>query len=103
MIERKPWCVVWNTLSDTDGVYCDSLEDAKDVCVEILIGWMESEPVYAYGVENATEEEIDDWNYMVMNCYTEIYKYNPDTDEYEEYCFLSEDDEREIGFVEIER
>lgn len=96
-IERKPFRVIWNTVNDTDGIDCDSLEEAKGLATDILIGWMIEE---LNGKTSATlsEEERDSWNYMIYNCYTEIYKYDPDTDEYEEFYSLSEEEEEAIGF-----
>ncbi len=98
-IVRAPYQVVWSNDNATDGFGCESYEDAKDSALTVLEGWME-----AQGSEMdypPTQEQIDDWNYMLYNWYVEIYKYNPMTDEYEEVDGLTYEDEERIGWTEM--
>ncbi len=99
-IVRKKYKLIYNTENDTDGIEYDSLEMAKDAAIEILVEWMIEEQTKWKNGE-PTEEQKNDWNYMVHNCYVEVFKYNKDMDEYEEYWEPSYEDEKEIGWEEL--
>ena len=98
-IERKPWEVAWSTEDTSDGYCCDSFEEAKDGALDILATWQVEKIAEFKDSFNPTEEEIADYNYMIDNCYVEVHKYNPDTDEYEEYWEPSYEDEKSVGWV----
>ena len=98
-IVRAPYQVVWSNENAADGFGCESYEDAKDSALTVLEGWMEeqgSQMDYP-----PTQDQIDDWNYMIYNCYVVIYKYNPMTDDYDEVDGLTYEDEESIGWKEI--
>lgn len=97
MIERKPYCVVWETDSFCDGMYCDSFEVAKDDAFETLIQWMCDEQSEWHG-EKPTKKEKENWDYMIYNSISYVQKYNEDTDEYDEYWYPSEEELEEIGW-----
>ena len=48
-----------------------------------------------------TEDELDNYNYMICSCSVWVSKYNPDTDEYEEYWSPSYEDEAALGWKEL--
>ena len=98
---KAPWKMVWSNEHSCDGVECESYEEAKYAAEDTLIEWM-SEMYCDWSADGPTKEQIDDWNYMVGECYTEIYKYDPDTDEYVEVDALSYEDEEKIGWREID-
>ena len=100
-IVKSQWRVIWNTEDCTDGCDCDSLEAAKTDAKETLINWMMWEREGWKDVFNPTEDELDSYNYMIENCYVYVCKYNPDTDEYEEYWSPSNEDEEELGWREL--
>jgi len=105
-IHRAPYHVVWNTDDCIDGYDADSFGSAKESALDTLLNWMytESETWNFMQDDNGsiiptpTEEQIESWDYMIFNCWVEVYKYNPDTDEYEEYWSPSYEDEKEIGW-----
>ena len=78
-IERKPYAVYFETEDNSDGIVANTFEEAQEKLNNIYKGWLEVAP-----------EDIDEYNSMIENCYAEIHKYNPNTDEYEE--FWSPDD-----------
>lgn len=107
LIKRHPYQMVWNTDSCCDGAGYDSLIEAKESAIDTLVEWMvESQYDWKIKMDNnggeigyaPTKQQIEDFNYMIYSCYVEVQKYNPDTDEYEEYWSPSEEDENEIGW-----
>ena len=100
-IVRKPWSMVWETESDCDGVGCGSFESAKALAEDLLVEWqVDKMSCYPIDLKDWTEEQIEDWDYMIYNYGTEIRKYNPDTDEYDSYpYFPTYEFEKEIGWM----
>ena len=101
-IVRAPYQVVWNTDDCTDGFGSESIEAAKNEVMDTYLKWKvwcqeEWEDIYY-----PTEEELDDYNYMINENYAYVQKYNPDTDEYEEEWWPSDEDLKKIGWEEIE-
>ncbi len=88
LVERKPYCAIWNTDSCCDGVQCDSLEDAQSAVVNFYETWMDSSCALS----------DDDWNDMIEECYAYVAKYNAKTDEYEEHCYLPDEDLESMGW-----
>ena len=43
-------------------------------------------------------QEREDFNYMICNCSVRVDKYNPNTDEYEEYWEPSSEELKNIGW-----
>ena len=97
-IKRAKWQMVWDTDSCCDGCYFDTFEAAKASAEDTLIEW-EMEEVQGWTGYDPTDEQIDSWNYMIYNCSVEVRKYNPDTDEYEEYWYPSYEDVKNLGWV----
>ena len=90
LVERKPYCSVWDTDSCCDGIRFDTLEEAQEDVVSTYTVWM----------EECCNMSDEDWNYMINNWGAYVAKYNPETDEYEAYCYLSDEDLESIGWVE---
>jgi hypothetical protein len=98
-IYRAPWRMVLDTDNDVDGVDCDSFEQAKIDALDTLIEWATEQcSGYDAEVRNWTEKQRDDYDYMVYNCSVAVYKYNPNTDEYEHYWTPTYKDKEEIGW-----
>ena len=100
-IERKPWMMVFDTDSCCDGIGCESFEAAKCQAEDTLIEWMCQERGEWRDVFCPTEHELDNYNYMICNCSVLVSKYDPDTDEYEEYWSPSYEDEEKLGWFEL--
>ena len=98
---KAPFHMVWSNEHSCDGVDCESYEAAKCLAEDTLLEW-EMEEICKWEGGVPTEEQIEDWNYMVFNCYTLIYEYDPMTDEYVERDGLSYEDEEKIGWREID-
>ena len=95
-IKRAPWMMIWNTDDCTDGEGCDSYEDAVNVALNICEIWME------FNWDNPpTQENVDDWNYMIGENYCFIRQYNPQTDEYEGEYWVPDEKLKEIGWKEL--
>ena len=97
-ITRAPYRVVVDTDSFTDGFDCESLGQAKGEAEDTLLEWMCQERMEWKDEFHPTEEELDNYNYMIYNSSAYVEKYNPDTDEYEEEWWP---DEEEIGWKEL--
>lgn len=105
-IVRKPYRVTWENEHSCDGFDCDSFERAKGEAFDTLLEWMSDESLKWDFDDNMTPiptpEQIDDWNYMIYNCGVYLYKYNPDTDEYDEIeDWATEAEFEEIGWKEL--
>ena len=96
-IERKPWKMQWDTDSDCDAVGFDSFDAAKSCAMDTLLEWM-AEECHHWNGNVPTEEEKENWDYMVYNCCVSVLKYNPDTDDYDEHWSPSCEDLEEIGW-----
>ena len=97
-IVRSPWSVVWDTEHCCDGFGRDSLEAAQEGAIDTLVNWMAQERMEWADVFNPTEEELERYNHMIYNCSAHVAKYDPMTDEYEEFWWPDED---EIGWKEL--
>ncbi len=110
----KKYIVIWNTESccDSTGIEFTSLEAAKNEAKDILYGWMSDEQmnwtvmVSQNGKEYKlvpTEKQIEDWDYMIYNCYTYIRELDKDgniiDDEDCEY-WLSDEEYEDLGWME---
>ena len=100
-IKRSPYHMVWDTDNYTDGVDCDSLEQAKADAIDTLADWMAQARMEWKDVFSPTEEELDDYNYMICNFCVWVSKYDPHKDEYDEYWAPSYEDEEDIGWREL--
>ena len=98
LIIRRPFCVTWETDSCCDGFDCDTFEEAKSDALETLAQW-EMEEIATWKNKTPTEEEKENWDYMIYNCVAYVQKYNPIMDEYEEYWFPTDEELKEIGWV----
>ena len=101
-IVRAPYLVVWNTEDCCDGFGCESLGVAKNEVMDLYLNWKVWEQEKWNDIYRPTEEELDDYNYMINENYAYVQKYNPDTDEYEEEWWASDEDLEGIGWEEIE-
>ena len=97
-IYKAPFMMVWDTDSCCDGIECESFEEAKADAEDTLIEWACEEMRDWNGMP--TEEQIESYDYMYYNCSVRVDKYNPDTDEYEEYWSPSYEDEKTLGWQE---
>lgn len=101
-IHKAPWVMVFDTGDNCDGIDHEFLEAAKDDARETLVNWMIWErQEWEAGVFCPTEDELDEYNYMICNSSVEVMKYNPMTDEYEEYWSPSYEDEESVGWKEL--
>lgn len=97
-IVRPPYMTLWDNDSDCDGIGYDSLGAAQCSAEDILLEWMCQARAEWKDVFNPTEEELENYNYMICSCSAYVGKYNPGTDEYKEYWWPDED---EIGWKEL--
>lgn len=104
---KSKWKMIFDTEHMCGGIDFDTFEAAKNDAIETYIlwqndfmgnippvSWTESlEPMF-------TEEEKEDWNYMIANCFCHVDKLNEDTGEYETYWYPSDEELEEIGWRE---
>ena len=103
LISRAPYRVHWSNEHSCDGYDCATFEDAKDSAIETLIEWQGEQISHWKDWKNPTKEELEDYEYMVFECEAFVAKYNPMTDEYEEYWYPSQEDLDAIGWCEGEK
>ena len=102
-ITRAPFRMVWDTDTDCDGFGCESFEAAKAYAEDTLVEWMCQQRSEWKDPFCPTEDELDEYNYMIWNCSVEVRKYDPMTDEYDEFWSPSYDDEEQLGWIELTR
>lgn len=98
-IVRKPYVVRWYTDSDSDEYGCDSLEEAMYDAEDMLVNWQVAE-MSEWSEDGPTEEQEESWDYMIFNCGVSVWKYNPDTDEYEEEVWEPDDEFPRVAWEE---
>lgn len=96
-IVRETWHVMWDNEACCDGYKTRSLAQGKQDVLDLLIEWMVQEQA-EWASDIPTGAEADHWNYMVYNFSAGVGKYNPDTDEYEEYWYPSDRQKERIGW-----
>ena len=101
-IVRSKYIVVWSNDSccDSENIDFDTIEEAKHYALDILTEWIVQEQAKWKG-DKPTPEEIEDFNYMIYNCYVEVQEYDPDKDEYYDTECITYEDEDAIGWKEI--
>ena len=102
-IERKPWVMCFDTDSFCDGIGFDSFGAAEAVAEDTLAEWMCQQRMEWKDPFHPTEEELDEYNYMICTSSVEVRKYNPKTDEYDEFWSPSYEVEEQIGWKELTR
>lgn len=100
-VVRKPFLMVWDNDSCVDGDGRDSFDDAQADALGTLIFWMTEQRRTWKDFLAPTEEELEEYNYMIQTSSVHIDKYNPDTDEYDEFWYPSYEDEEDIGWKEL--
>lgn len=100
-ITRAPFRMVWDTDTCCDGIDCESFGAAKCQAEDTLVEWMTQERSEWADVFAPTEEELDNYNYMICNSSVSVYKYDPDTDEYVEEWGPSYEEEEALGWKEL--
>lgn len=99
-IKRSPYRVIYDTDTNCDGYDCESLEQAKCDALDTLIEWMAEGLAGFKDPYNPTEDEREKYDYMIYNSSVCVEEYNPATDEYEEVWSPSDDDCKQIGWME---
>lgn len=103
--KHKPYMMVWSNEDCSDGIECDTLEKAIDEAQDTLSFWACCEwndKEYPLNVESWTEEQRGDWDCMIYDCYTEVYKFNEETGEYEEFYELSDEECKKCGWLTVD-
>lgn len=99
-IVKKKWMSIFDTDSCCDGIACDTLDEAKADVMNTYETWMEEE-WSTWKNETPSVAEIEKWNYMYWNCCAYVGKYDPETDDYEEYWCPSDKALARIGWKEL--
>lgn len=105
-IARDPFIVVWSTDDCCDSYGCETMEWAKGSALDTLLEWM-NEEIHDWkfspdGTPLPTQEQKDSWDYMIYNCWVEVRKYNPRTDDYDDVWEPSDDELTELGWKTFE-
>lgn len=97
-IVRKPYRVLWDSedCTDADGGH-DTFDEAKETALDIYANWI-AEATAEWKKSELNDAEKDDFDWMIYNCGAIVEKYNPDTDEYEDFWCPSEEELNEIGW-----
>lgn len=100
-IERKPFRVLWETSGVCDADEADSFEEAKSIMENTFCFWMEEEYASWKSTEPTTEN-IERWNIMIYDCHQMVQKYDPNTDEYEDYWEFTDEELDSMGWKLME-
>lgn len=96
-IKKAKYAMIYNTPDFIDSFSCDNLEEAKSKMFDVYVDWMVEEQC-RWGSDEPTEDEKEDWDYMIYNCECWIEEYNPMTDEYEICSEPTDVELEEIGW-----
>ena len=93
------YIMIWNTEDCCDGFYFEAAteEDAKDMLREIYTNWMTAEQEN-WKAPEPTPEEIENWNYMISECY--CYLLPDDAEDEDDEIWLTDEELEEIGWKE---
>jgi len=97
-VTRSTWHVIYDMDDCIDGYDTTSLAQGKSDVLDTFLQWMYNEQsLWKNG--KPTKRQIEQYDNMieVFNCY--VAKYNPMTDEYDDYWYPSDDDLRRIGWM----
>lgn len=100
-IYKAPFKMIYDMGHTVDSTEHECFETAKDEAIETLVEWI-VERQAMWKSDTPTEEEKESFNIMIDDCSVRVVKYNPNTDEYEDYWSPSYEDENEIGWKNIE-
>ena len=95
------WHIIYDIPEAIDGYDSCCLAQAKNDAIDTLINWMCEEDIKWRDEDPnvPNDERVEDWNYMIDSCRVYVAKYNPATDEYEEYWSPSDADLKRIDWV----
>lgn len=109
MTEKKPaFKVLWDSENQADAFHAASLEEAKDMCIELLVQWIVDETnEWKYTTEKGlepTDEQICSFDNMIDTCSAWVVQLtNPEAakeeDQYTEVWRPSQEDLRFIDWV----
>lgn len=102
--KHKPFCVVWDIGHATDGIECDTYEEAEATAIGLFISWMQEEKAKWDG--DPTQEQIEHWNEMIDTCWCVIVEWEDDWGTYEDVYYgreISNEKKEKIGWKEIMR
>lgn len=102
-IVRAPYLMVWDNDSGADSIECESFNEALMVAENSLVDWMFAETLCWDVKSGPTQEQIENWDYMIYNFSVEIRKYNPHTDEYEAVKEFTDEELHSMGWDEYEK
>lgn len=104
---HKKYCMIFDTDSDCAGVEFDDFEAAKSDMIDTYINWAVEEmrdwTTNAKGELNPTEEQIENYDYMIDNCCCYIVEWDDELDDYEDSdnaYWLPQQELDEIGYIE---
>ena len=100
-IDRPRWKVLWDTADCCDSYTTQSLEQGKLDALDTLIMWMSEQRNTWADVFCPTEDELEDYNYMIFNSSVGVSRYNNMTDEYEDFWTPSDKELENIGWKEL--
>ena len=98
-IVKRPYMVCWDNDSACDGFDVDSLGEAISDAEDTLSTWICDEVSGWKDINNPTQEEINNYDYMIYNYSVWVDQYNPDTDEYETIWEPDEVTEKAVGWL----
>lgn len=99
-IHKAPWIVIWDNDSCCDSVDAESFEEAKETAIEILLNWVvEGLSDYPVNFNEWTKDQIANWDCFIYYSSVTVAKYDPMTDEYNDYWEPSYEDEKGIGWL----
>lgn len=97
---KAEYMTVYNAEHFIDGTHYNTFEEARDAAYTILAEWV-FDGMHILDKENYSEDALEGWNEMIEECWVAVYKYNPDTNEYEEFWEPSDEDYESVGWFPI--
>lgn len=99
------YTVVYDTENVCDGFDRDSYEDAVGGALDVLMALMYDDPDITWhpGDGEPTEEQRDEWNYLIWNNECRIYKHEEGTEceDNDLVWYMEQEDVEPIGWKEV--
>ena len=99
-IVRAKYRVFWDAHDTCDAIDAQTLGEAMDIVMELYESWIDEEQM-KWKTSEPTPAEKENWNEMIYACSAIVEKYDPETDEYFDEWYPSDEELEAIGWIEL--
>lgn len=97
---RGAYRVAYDVNNACDAIDYNTLDEAKAAAMDMYRDWIGETVEIMHDRKTPKDERLGLWQNMLYDCTAIVEKYDPETDEYEEYWYPSEEELESIGWTE---